>query len=539
MLVFGRKLKEREFIEKKYDYEVRWKVEKVHCGYLVKGVISGKPGRVEIFRTVAPKVVVGGGWNSWSDFKCYDVSQGERPTSSVWLFRENPTNEDGIFSYQVITQNSVYGFLSAKYAHPFFKVENGELVGYLEYFNSHLSDVEIEPFVILEGVPVNVSLNLYSYHLKKASNPYFQEEIPLGWCSWYQYYTDITWGDVEKNLKLAPKYGIKIFQIDDGYEADIGDWFDTKEGFPDLESVAEKIKENGLIPGIWIAPFLVSETSRIFHEHPDWVVGKNEKPTVLFRNWNKNIYALDYRKPEVKEHILGTLKKLKCLGFKYFKLDFLFAGFGIVFNSDGDSPVRIYREFMEKIRKTLNGCIVNGCGAPLLETAGYVDAMRVGGDTTHYWDCFEGEICAKNSLRNAITRYFYNKKLWINDPDVLMLRCKETKLSKVQREAISYLVNLLDGLIFLSDDLSLIESDGFSLFKEAQELKGGKVCVSEILVKNVYEIVVKGTMLGNVVFQVDLKNGEYKITVDRISKLKKKTVFREDGRIFNFYGGEF
>ena len=94
----------------------------------------------------------------------------------------------------------------------------------------------------------------------------------VGWCSWYQYFHDVTEADIVANLALADRWPFDVFQIDDGYQAAIGDWLETNDRFPsDLAGLAASIGATGRTPGLWLAPFLVAPDSEVARRHPDWI----------------------------------------------------------------------------------------------------------------------------------------------------------------------------------------------------------------------------------------------------------------------------
>ena len=70
---------------------------------------------------------------------------------------------------------------------------------------------------------------------------------PVGWSSWYQYFANLQWEDIEKNLRLARGvFPFTVFQVDDGFEKDIGDWLMTKEGFRPLPELARLVESDDL-----------------------------------------------------------------------------------------------------------------------------------------------------------------------------------------------------------------------------------------------------------------------------------------------------
>ena len=62
------------------------------------------------------------------------------------------------------------------------------------------------------------------------------EDVPVGWCSWYHFYTHVTAADIERNLQsildMQEKLPIQLVQIDDGFESHVGDWFTFSTTIP-------------------------------------------------------------------------------------------------------------------------------------------------------------------------------------------------------------------------------------------------------------------------------------------------------------------
>src|SRR4029453_16472085 len=94
--------------------------------------------------------------------------------------------------------------------------------------------------------------------------------IPSGWCSWSCYFQHVTGVAALEPPEAAERFAlpVEIVQIDDGYESGIGDWLDEKPHFGSLRRVAASIRTAGKIPGIWTAPFLVGQRSRLARGPP-------------------------------------------------------------------------------------------------------------------------------------------------------------------------------------------------------------------------------------------------------------------------------
>jgi len=116
----------------------------------------------------------------------------------------------------------------------------------------------------------------------------------------------------------------------------------------------------------------------------------------------------------------------------------------------------------------------------LAQGIGIVDGMRIGPDVAPFWDppptVWEGSgyrdvaPSTSNALRNTIARQFMHRRLWINDPDCLMLRTTETALTPAQVEKWAIAVGRSGGMALVSDDLSLLDASSRSLLETVLEL---------------------------------------------------------------------
>ncbi|MFD0661826.1 alpha-galactosidase [Thermocatellispora tengchongensis] len=100
------------------------------------------------------------------------------------------------------------------------------------------------------------ALRTWAERIAEGHAPPAVPAVPPMWCSWYGYWDKVTEADVVDNLHLAARLGIPadMFLLDDGYEAEIGDWLETRQGFGSLERTVGTIREAGKRAGIWVAP---------------------------------------------------------------------------------------------------------------------------------------------------------------------------------------------------------------------------------------------------------------------------------------------
>ena len=534
MKVFGVRFN-KGCIAKQRGATIRWSIEDIKGGFAIKGAVKGRPGKIEVARFKAPKIILSGGWQSWSKVSAEPLKK--KSLKSRWYAKDSPVFfEDPVGDYYIAGEGFVAGFLSSRIGHPYFKLEGDDIVAYIHYFGTKFEDyIPIEPFVYLEGEDSSQLLENYSSLVAQENGATVRKKLIKGWTSWYQYFSDLRWEDILKNLGYAKEWDFDVFQIDDAYESDIGDWLETKEGFPTIDVMAKTIKDAGFTPGIWVAPFIASESSKVFNEHPDWFIKENGEPMVIFKSREKEIYALDLTKEEVLSHIENIFTSLRKMGFKFFKIDFVYAG-GIPGKREKNiTPIQAYRRGLKVIRSVIKDGTVLGCGAPILPSVGFVDAMRISPDTAPYWDR-GGDICAKHAINNAITRYYFNEKLWLNDPDCLLLRRENSELKEDQVKLYGYTSALLSDVLLVSDDLELLSEEDKAFYRDLQKLKPFEATVKGILsTDDNYTVLALGTDYGSIELKINLKDGRYRIELESEERLKKRRVIKGDGRVFNFY----
>lgn len=284
--------------------------------------------------------------------------------------------------------------------------------------------------------------------------------IPPLWCSWYFYWTGVTESDILSNLTTMDALGlpIEIVQIDDGYEAEIGDWLERSSGFGPLGDLTRRIRDTGRRAGIWIAPFLAGERSRLAAEHPDWLVGD----TSAGENWNQGLRALDVTHPGAAEYLTRVFRTFVDDGFDYFKIDFIYAGALDGRRYADCSSLDAYREGVRTIREAIGpGPTLLGCGAPLLPSIGLVDAMRISPDVGPRYLSRDGDMSSpgmRSALAAGRARAFQHARWWINDPDCLIVRPEVER-----RDEWAEHVDACGGVNASSDALEALDEKGLEI----------------------------------------------------------------------------
>lgn len=303
---------------------------------------------------------------------------------------------------------------------------------------------------------------------------YRQPERNLkGWCSWYQYYDRISPEILYRNLEELRDRGLGMdfFQIDDGYQSAVGDWLVERPAFDGrMKELADAVRSAGMRPGIWLAPFSASGRSELARVHPEYVL-KDERGSRLKAGfnpiWRGFYYGLDITHPRCAEYVREVVDTMvHDWGFEYLKCDFLFSAClrGAAHHELGFSRAQVLKAGMRLVREAAGpDAVLIGCGMPLSAGIGLVDAMRVGPDTGDFWiqrswkllrtGCMVG---ARNSMRNFMVRSTMHRRLWLNDPDCIMIRDRDTHLSAAERQAQMDAIALSGGILMYSDDFAAL-----------------------------------------------------------------------------------
>ena len=291
---------------------------------------------------------------------------------------------------------------------------------------------------------------------------------PTGWCSWYYYFTDVTEAAMVQNLAVLAagrrRLPVQVVQLDDGYQTAIGDWLSLNDKFPSgMRALTDRIHAAGFEAGLWLAPFLAGEDSALCREHPDWLLrDRSGEPVAAIFNWGVRCFALDLTHPGVLTHLGEVFRTIVTdWGYDYLKIDFIYAGALRGEHHDPQaSSVQAYRRGLALIREAVGDRFVLGCGAPFLCSLGLVDGMRVGPDTAPDWEHPDGTGSSPalvNAIRSTLAHHWMHPHWWANDPDCLIVRAAETRLTEAEVLTWATVVALSGGMVLLSDDLARLE----------------------------------------------------------------------------------
>lgn len=293
----------------------------------------------------------------------------------------------------------------------------------------------------------------YTDELAKRLGKRSDRPAPRVWCSWYSLYTAIDEPTLYSAFDGLGDLPFDILQVDDGWQVSIGDW-QVNSKFPSgMNALADRIKSTGRKAGLWLAPLIAQESSRLFRGHPDWFLHDAQGKFVSAGfNWGEQLYALDTTHPAALEWLAALMKQVRAWGFDYLKLDFLYAG-ALPGKRHMDMPRETaYRQGIKVMREAMGAdAYFLTCGAPILPSMGLCDAIRVGTDVSGKWEDHRDAILlynpttpgTRNAIRNTINRLWL-QPLVATDPDVVYFVEKENSLSPEHKR-------LLQDLSLVSD----------------------------------------------------------------------------------------
>ncbi len=283
------------------------------------------------------------------------------------------------------------------------------------------------------------------------------------WCSWYAYWGKVTERDVMNEVRQFDEHGLSVdlVLLDEGYQAEIGDWLTPRDDFGSTVRLASDIRASGRRAGIWVAPFLVGSRSETARQHPDWLVPGITAGT----NWGQEQLVLDVTNPAAARHLQDVFTELCRQGYDHFKLDFCYAGAIEGRRHEQTDGITAYRHGLRLIREVVGpNRILHGCGAPILPSLGLVDCMRVSPDTDPLVDPPSGDISQpgqRGARSTSVAREFLHGRWWANDPDCLIVQ------PDIQdREAWATHVEDSPGLRMSSDPIGALDRWGLDRTRE-------------------------------------------------------------------------
>ena len=174
------------------------------------------------------------------------------------------------------------------------------------------------PFAVMTYSPNGI--NGMSQHMhdfvRKNITPEHRQNIvpPILVNNWEATYMKFKESDLHSIIKNAEKLGLEMFVLDDGWfgrrsddTKGLGDYDVNEKKLPHgLDGLSKYAEKRDMKFGLWFEPEMVNEDSKLYEEHPDWVL----KCDARTPSKGRHQLVLDLSKNEVVDYIIKSVNKV-------------------------------------------------------------------------------------------------------------------------------------------------------------------------------------------------------------------------------------
>ncbi len=404
----------------------------------------------------------------------YDDSAHTNDFSEVVHYTEHPRRETAQMLLFKNRENGLPLLAGLLTQHRFWsslRLDEGKVTFCFELEERELTVGEgyvMERFMFAIGAPGAelALLEVYADRMAELNRAIPAKETPVGWCSWSCYFSDVNEEKIKRAADAQVTYGkgyANLIQIDDGWQKNTsfcGDWYADEKKFPaGPEATAQYVRDRGMTFGLWLAPLLLSEKTPAYETMKDMAM---EALTL-----REHYHPFNLGDPRFHEHLRQTFRRLvDDYGVGYFKIDFIaaairyFHGGGVFVRFEDGYCVELLRRCLQIIRDEVGEDVfLLSCGAQTLIGAGIFNGARMSADiiwgknkaNPTYWDIM------KKCMATVGRRYFYHNKVYMNDPDGLVLRDYDRgdgfNCTWAEAELWAVAVAMAGGLVLSNDEL--------------------------------------------------------------------------------------
>jgi alpha-galactosidase len=324
------------------------------------------------------------------------------------------------------------------------------------------------------GGDYHAQLETYGSLIRMLHHPRISFPAPMGWWSWTAFYFGLNEGTALTNAYWLAQHlkplGYQFFHIDEGYQYARGEYTTPDSSlFPNgMSSLEQKIRGEGLIPGLWTAPFQVADRSWVYENHRDWLVhnAKGEPIRTGQVDGEDRLFVLDTTNPEAEEYLRKTYSTLaSAWNIGYIKLDFMedtaVEGF---YYRPNTTALEAQRVGLQIIRQAVGErVLLDKDGSPMLNAVGIVDTGRISLDTGHTFEA------TRDAGTGIAARYYMNGNFFVSDPDAFCVSKQvvtdepwhggKVSLSLDEAKASIALSAVAGGMHEIGDDLAALGAE--------------------------------------------------------------------------------
>lgn len=153
-----------------------------------------------------------------------------------------------------------------------------------------------------------------------------QKERPILINNWEATYFDFDTGTIKGLIDEASDLGVELFVLDDGWfgkrdtdQTSLGDWFVNEEKLQGgLQAISDYAHHRGLQFGLWFEPEMISRSSQLFDQHPDWYLHHPLYEAATSRSQ----FVLNLSRDDVVDYLITVLSGIiKATNLSYIKWD--------------------------------------------------------------------------------------------------------------------------------------------------------------------------------------------------------------------------
>ncbi|MDZ7728982.1 MAG: glycoside hydrolase family 36 protein [Dehalococcoidia bacterium] len=321
-------------------------------------------------------------------------------------------------------------------------------------------ELELPPLYLAEGTDLYELACNYADACATLHGARVLANVPTGWCSWYSLYRDVTEEAVLANIEALAQWPVRVdvVQVDDGYQSATGDWLTPAPSFPSgMAALAGHITKAGFRPGIWLAPFVMHESSAVLRHNPEFALKTPAGEPLMLDTWLGRCAVLDCSHEPAREWLRETVRTIVHeWGYTYLKLDALVYALqhrgAVAYRDPSLTAASHLRLGLQVIREAAgDDAYLLGCTSPFAPALGLVDAMRTGPDVKAEWGD-RPSPGVRHAMRMALQRNVYHRRWWLNDPDCMLARDSDTQLTGPERRFLATAIALSGGPVFSGDD---------------------------------------------------------------------------------------
>lgn len=344
--------------------------------------------------------------------------------------------------------------------------------------------------------------------------PRIWQDPPLGYLGWSwtdatngsESYQDVTFANLDAINERLNGFGINYLwtSMSNLAGSTPGRWLEWNDRCIPMgrEKFLAEVAKRGFVPGLWVGPFYVSSGLPEAMERlgDALLLDEDGAPLVVCPEWRHGdagmlprgerpvLYALDPSHPKAREYIAEVFGAYREWGIRYYMVDFLEAGAGVVgrfpYRGHHDQSVvagpEAYSGFLRELHRAAgeDTYLLSSTG-PTHHNAGLVDGVRVGNDfgegrpispDTFFYpasyvvngmDFWTGpQYCLVNWGANFHT----HRRLYLNDTGNVLTVDRPVPLSHARVAATIHAMS--GGATMLGDDIRRITDERLQLIKK-------------------------------------------------------------------------